>query len=129
MASNEPCQNLCYGECALRDALERLNLRGYLDANPCAGDEGNADLKFARDALAAAPKPEQQEAPELTDEEIIELWKATRGWRTAEEFAIPYTRAVIAAHEAKRRATDPADEWRKEGFNDWRRTRATKPKD
>lgn len=48
--------------------------------------------------LAAAPKPEQQEAPELTDDDIC----AAAGVKSLGPFALGMCRAVIAADRAKR---------------------------
>lgn len=38
----------------LMEALQRLQRRGWLNASTCTDAQGNADLKFARDSLAAA---------------------------------------------------------------------------
>lgn len=38
----------------LLEALERLHARGWLDDSTCTDDAGNADLRFAREAIAEA---------------------------------------------------------------------------
>jgi len=71
-------------------------------------------------------KPDQQEAPELTDEEMIKMINAM-AWRGERVLCI--CRAIIATDRAKR-ATQPADDpaaaWRNEGFNEWRQARASR---
>ena len=38
----------------LLDALRRLERRGYLNEHSCAGEDGNADMAFARAVIAKA---------------------------------------------------------------------------
>ena len=85
---------------ALEYVLDKLGADDY-------GDwvlTSDFDPAIIEEALAT-PKPERQEAPELTDEEIVAIAKATQSAEPGRDgYVLPFTfaRAVIAADRAKR---------------------------